>query len=159
MKFEDEIKKLIKKGKIRKTIPDKVDIKLFRILVHSLQWVSVGYASALYFAGKKLGKEIISQEVKGNDVKKILQEIGKFFQKYGVGKLEIKEIKESDAVVRLKEGSTSYHMEPIGKPVCFFESGLIAGVLEGKLKKKVAVNETMCGGLGDEEDEFKIRIG
>ncbi len=56
------------------------------------------------------------------------------------------------------ESSTSYGMEKIGKPVCFFEAGLIAGILEAKLKKKVTVTEVLCGGLGDKVDEFLIKF-
>ena len=159
MNFEEEIKKLIKTEKIRKTLPDKVDIKLPRIMMHSLQWVSVGYASALYFAGKRLGKEILSDETEGGDIKKILNGLGNLFEKYGMGKMEIKNIEEKSIIIRLKECSTCYKMESVGKPVCFFESGLIAGIIEAKTNKKVIVNETVCGGLGDEEDEFLVRIG
>jgi len=159
MTFEDDLKKLLKASKIRKTMPDKVDIKLERLLIHSLQWVSVGYASALYFAGKKLGKEILSQEIQSGDLKKVLQGIADFFQKYDIGKLEVKELEDKRVILHLKECSTCYHMESVGKPVCFFEAGLISGMLEAKTNKKNVVNETLCGGLGDEEDEFVVRIG
>ena len=119
MKFEDELKRLIKTGKIRKTLPDKVDVKFIRLLVHSLQWVSVGYSSALYFAGKKLGKEVISQEIKGSDLKKILEEIGNFFQKYGIGKLEIKDMKDpknvDKTVDELKQMSRAQQMKYVEK--------------------------------------------
>ncbi|MFQ6020989.1 MAG: V4R domain-containing protein [Candidatus Aenigmatarchaeota archaeon] len=154
-----ELKKSLKKGKIRKVMPDKVDLKLYRTLIHSLQWISVGYSSALYFAGKKLGKEIISEDIKGKDIKAILKEIASLFRKYGIGKIESKEVEEKRAVVQLKESASSYNMDPIGKTICFFEAGLIAGILEEKLKKKVTVRETRCGGLGDEVDEFVIRFG
>jgi predicted hydrocarbon binding protein len=159
MGFEKDLEVSLEKKKIRKTMPDKVDIKLYRTLVHSLQWVSVGYASALYFAGKKLGSEIISKHIKGNDIKTVMKGIVELFKTYEVGKLEITETSDKRNIAQLKDCATCYHMESIGKPVCFFEAGLIAGILEAKLKKKVVVNETLCGGLGDEIDEFNIRIG
>jgi hypothetical protein len=159
MSFDTELKNALKKGKIRKTMADKVDIKLPRILIHSLQWVSVGYSSALYFAGKRLGKEVLAKDIKGNNIKNLLKEIGGFFSKIGIGKMEIVEAGNNKSIVHLKECSTCYHMESIGKTVCFFEAGLIAGILEGKLNKNVTVNETVCGGLGDEIDEFTIKIG
>ena len=159
MGFEKDLEVSLKKGKIRKTLPDKVDLKLYRTLVHSLQWVSVGYASALYFAGKKLGSEIISKNIKGGDVKTIMKEISNLFSTYEVGRLEVLETSDKRNIAQMKDCATCYHMEAVGKPVCFFEAGLIAGILEAKLKKKVVVNETLCGGLGDEIDEFNIKIG
>ncbi len=159
MGFEKELEKSLKKGKIRKTLPDKVDIRLYRVLNHSLQWVSVGYASALYFAGKKLGSEILSKGVNGNDIKVLLKEVANLFKDYDIGKLEVVETSDKRNIVQLKDCATCYHMESVGKPVCFFEAGLISGILEARLKKKVVVNETLCGGLGDEIDEFNIRIG
>lgn len=159
MGFEKDLEKSLKKGKIRKVLPDKVDLKLYRTLVHSLQWVSVGYASALYFAGKKLGSEIISKDIGGNDIKTIMKEISELFKNYGIGNLEILETSDNRNIAQLKDCATCYHMEPVGKQICFFEAGLIAGILEAKVKRKVVVNETLCGGLGDEIDEFNIRIG
>lgn len=158
MGFEEELKKVLKAGKIRKTLGDKVDIKYMRSLIHSLQWISVGYSSALYFAGKKVGKEILSKDIKGSDLKTILKEIQDFFKNFGIGNIEISEIGER-TVLRLKECSTCFHMEEVGKTICYFEAGLISGILEGKLNKKVLVNETLCGGLGDEVDEFVVKIG
>jgi predicted hydrocarbon binding protein len=158
MGFEEAIKKTMKSGKVRKTMPDKVDIRLPRIIIQSLQWISVGYSSALYFAGKKLGKEIIAENIKGEDVKGILAGIGDFFKEYGIGTLTVKGVQEDKITVELQDCSTCYHMESIGKPICFFESGIICGILEEKLKKKVIVKETLCGGLGDEVDEFSIRL-
>ena len=67
-------------------------------------------------------------------------------------------MQSSKSVVRINESATAFGMKPVGKAVCFFESGLIAGVLEGKLKKKVTVNETLCVGLGDTTEEFLVRI-
>lgn len=158
MGFEDALKKSLKKEKIRKSEPDKVDIRLTRLLVQSLEWISVGYSSALYFAGKKLGKEIVSKEIKGNDIKSLLKFITEFFHGLGIGKIEVVEQSDKRIILHLKECSTCYHMSEVGKPVCFFESGLIAGILESKLSKAL-VNETLCGGLGDEIDEFQIKVG
>src|SRR4030067_1087445 len=132
MGFEKDLEKSLRKGKIRKTLPDKVDLKLYRTLIHSLQWVSVGYASALYFAGKKLGSEIISKDVKGNDIKSVMKEISNLFKTYEIGKLDVLETSDKRNIAQLKDCAACYHMESIGKTVCFFEAGLIAGILEAR---------------------------
>ena len=158
MSFEEDLKRYLKKEKIRKTLGDNVDIRYLRNLIHSLQWISVGYSSALYFAGKKLGKDIISKQIKGSDIKSVLKEIQDLFKDQGIGKLEIVELGDKKIVLQLKECSTCYHMTEIGKPICYFESGLISGIIEGAATKKNQVSETMCGGLGDEFDEFQIKM-
>jgi len=156
--IEDELGRIMKKEHIRKDMPDTVNLKLPRVLIQSLQWISVGYASALYFAGKKLGEKVVSKKLPGG-LKPMLNAIGDVFMDLGIGKLEVVEASAAKAIVRIYESSTAYGMKPINKPVCFFESGLIAGSLEGKLGKNIMVNEVQCGGLGDKYEEFVIRIG
>ena len=158
MGFKEELSRSLETRKVRKKGSDNVNLRLPRTIIHSLQWISVGYSSALYFGGKKFGKEIISKEIKGKDVKSILKEIGSFFNSQGVGKFQVKEISEKTATVRIIESYNSFAVGKIGKPICFFEAGIIAGILEGKLKKNITVNEVLCGGLGDEVDEFLIKL-
>ena len=40
---------------LRKELGDTIDIRLLRMIVFSLQWASIGYQSALRFAGMKFG--------------------------------------------------------------------------------------------------------
>ncbi len=148
MGVEKELNNLIKKK-----------VKNFpRALVLGLQWVSVGYSSALYFAGKKIGKDIAAKDVKGEDPKAILKEVAGVFKGMGIGSLSVKSIEEKKAVLVLKSGVTAHGMTPVGKSVCFFEAGLISGMLEGKLKKSITVTETRCGGLGHPEEEFMVKL-
>ena len=158
MGYDEELKKALHEKKIRKALSDNVNIKYPRFIVHSLQWVSVGYSSALFFGGKKVGKEILAPELKSKDIKDVLKDVGSFFESQGVGKFEIKEITDASITVRIKDSTTSYGMAPVGKPVCFFEAGIIAGIVEGRLGKNVVVNEVLCGGLGDDVDEFLIKL-
>lgn len=157
--IEDELGRVLKKERVRKQLPDTVNLKLPRALVQSLQWISVGYASALYFAGKKFGAAIIAQKLPDTKLTTVFAALGKLFSDLGIGRLELIEASRTKAIVRLYESATAYGMRPINKPVCFFESGLLAGVLESKLKTRITVNEVMCGGLGDECEEFVIKIG
>ncbi len=158
LNIEEELGRMLKKERIRKEMPDTVNMKLPRVLVQSLQWISVGYASALYFAGKKLGDTILAKQLPGG-LNPALKAISGIFMDMGMGRLEVVDASAAKAIVRLYEGSTAYGMKPINKPVCFFEAGIIAGVLENKLEKRVMVNEVLCGGLGDNCEEFVVRIG
>jgi len=129
-----------------------------RSLVLGLQWVSLGYSSALYFAGKKIGKEIASNEIKNKEPKEVFKGTIKVFKNMGLGSLSIKSVKEKNAVLILKDGTTAHGMARIGKTVCYFEAGLISGILEAKIKKVVNVSEVSCGGLGDSIEEFVVKF-
>lgn len=148
MGFDKELKNIVNKKS--KNFP--------RTLVLGLQWVSVGYSSALYFAGKKIGKEVVAKELKGSDAKAILKETAQVFKSLGIGNLSVKSLEENKAVLVLKNGTTASGMSPVGKSVCFFEAGLISGILEGRLKKSITVTETKCGGLGHPAEEFMVKL-
>lgn len=137
--------------------PGRESIMSKRAIIYSLEWLSVGYFSALYMAGKKFAKHALAERVKGkvSDANLFLE---RFFHDMGFGKLCVVGTKNGRYVYRLEKCATCYKMTPVGKPICFFEAGLISGILEAKLGKRVIVNETLCGGLGDEYDEFIARI-
>lgn len=135
----------------------KENIMSKRAIIYSLEWLSVGYFSALYMAGKKYAKHALAERIKGKlpDAHAFLV---KFFGDMGFGKLKVIGTQNERYVYRLDHCSTCWQMPPVGKQVCFFEAGLIAGILEAKLGKRVTVTETLCGGLGDDCDEFIARV-
>ncbi len=133
------------------------DSNLPRSLVLGLQWVSTGYSSALYFAGKKIGKEVAAKQIKSKSPKEVFKGTVKIFKNMGLGNLSTKFVKQKEAVLILKEGTTAHGMARIGKTVCYFEAGLISGILEAKIKKVVNVSEVSCGGLGDSTEEFVVK--
>jgi predicted hydrocarbon binding protein len=48
-------------------------------------------------------------------------------------------------------------MAPVGRTLCHFEGGLVAGALTTIFKQKIRAVETSCiGGLGDEACGFDI---
>ena len=50
-------------------------------------------------------------------------------------------------------------MEPVGRTLCSFEGGLIAGAVESILGKKATAKEITCiGGLGHETCGFDITL-
>ncbi|HLC51149.1 MAG TPA: V4R domain-containing protein [archaeon] len=153
--FDGAVKKLLEAKKPRKN--DRVDIRYLRAVVHSLQWVSLAESSSLYLAGKKFGKEA-AKSFKSSQVADVVKDLGKMFSDFGVGRLEIKEKDEKSIIVALKDSASSSGMESVGRPVCFFEAGIIDGAMEARLKRQTVVTEVLCGGLGDEVDEFLIKF-
>lgn len=128
-----------------------------RLLVYSLEWLSVGYFSALYMAGKKFAKNSLAGKCGSDNMRDANVFLEDFFVKAGIGELKL--VGESGAryVYRLENCSSCVDMCPVEKQICYFEAGIIAGFLEAKLRKRVVVRETLCGGLGDDCCEFVAR--
>ena len=128
-----------------------------RLLIYSLEWLSVGYFSALYMAGKKFAKNSLAEKCVSDSVREANAFLEGFFVKAGIGDLKL--VGESGAryVYRLENCSSCAGMCPVEKQICYFEAGIIAGFLEAKLRKRVVVRETLCGGLGDDCCEFVAR--
>lgn len=129
-----------------------------RLLVYSLEWLSVGYFSALYMAGKKFAKNSLSGKCDSSDIEKANAFLEEFFDKAGMGKLTLVGVSGARYVYRLENCSSCNGMHSLEKQICYFEAGVIAGFLEAKLKKRVVVRETLCGGLGDDYCEFVARV-
>ena len=76
-----------------------------------------------------------------------------------IGTIEIKEHSNKKIVIDVKECISCSGISPTGKPMCYFEGGLIAGALERIFNKQVKVRETKCiGGFKDEFCRFEAEI-
>jgi uncharacterized protein len=59
--------------------------------------------------------------------------------------------------VDVYECVTCSGMDTVGRPICHFEGGLVAGAVESVLKKKTKAREVTCiGGLGHETCGFDL---
>jgi len=62
--------------------------------------------------------------------------------------------------VDVYECVTCAGLTPVGRKLCSFEGGLIAGVMESIVKKPVTATEVTCiGGLGHKTCGFDVQIG
>jgi len=109
-----------------------------------------GASAVSYYAGKKLGKELGI---------KTLDELLALCAQLKMGIVKVPEITDSHIHVDVHECVTCSGMEPVGRPICHFEGGLIAGAVENISGKKVEAKEVSCiGGLGDETCGFDLSI-
>lgn len=157
---------------LRKKLGDQVDVRALRMIVFSLQWASVGYQSALRFAGMKLGKRI-GENSERSELSLILEEIKKIIETLREGKVEIEIIpKLKGAQIKIYESSLTAEIPNVLQKLCFFEEGFIEGYLDGVISKKgpiavagtevsiakVSVEEKRCVGLGDDFCGFLIKF-
>ena len=156
----------------RKELGDQADIRLCRMIVFSLQWASVGYQSALRFAGMKFGKRI-GTSCEKSELSLILEEIKKIIEFLREGKVEIEMVPELKGIqLKIYESSLTAGVPNVLQTLCFFEDGFIEGYLDGIISKKgsiavagqefsvtkISVEEKRCIGLGDDFCGFLIKF-
>jgi len=156
----------------RKELGEEVNIRFCRMIVFSLQWASVGYQSALRFAGMKLGKKI-GTDCKKSELSLVLEEIKRMLETLKAGKVEIEIMpKLKRAQLKIYESSLAAEVPNVLQKLCFFEEGFIEGYLDGVISKmgslavageegsiaKVAVEEQRCIGMGDDFCGFLIKF-
>ena len=128
-------------------------IPLYRIvrLVAFEDILGRGSGGLAYHAGKKLGSALGL-----NDLDAFLALCNEL--KIGIIKVPV----VSDSLIRVEvfECVTCSGLQSVGRTLCHFEGGMIAGAVEGILKKSARAVETTCiGGLGHDSCGFDVRLG
>jgi predicted hydrocarbon binding protein len=137
----------------RETLGSVAPIALFRLvrLVAFEEILGRGAAGPAYIAGKRLGRALG------------LPNLDAFLQLCSdlkIGRIDVPKMDDDAMYVDVYECVTCAGMETVGRKLCAFEGGLIAGVVEGVVKKPVTVSEMTCiGGLGHKSCGFNVKIG
>ncbi len=151
----------VKREKLGKSIP----IEIFRVFRHFSQIYAEELlgekAKNILFvnAGKELGLTV-GENLYNRSFERYIDNVKKFLKDKKIGILDITEISENKLVFQLDECITCSGMDNIGKRICFFEVGLVAGIVEayfGK-SKKVLAKETKCNANGEGICEVSVYI-
>jgi predicted hydrocarbon binding protein len=139
-----EIEDVVRTGRL--DLGDVVSITVFRVLRHIAleEIIGTGSGGIVYHAGKNIGKTLQ------------LETLDDFLDWVEKSKIGIPEVDGN--VVRVYECVTCSGIPNIGRAVCHFEGGLIAGFLENLWNKKVLAREIKCWGLGYDVCEFEIIV-
>ena len=154
---------MIKKGKhtkvevgnalsiLRPTLGDNAGIGLYRLLrlVALEDIIGRGASGTAYLAGKKLGNSLGLTN---------LEDFLELCKQLSIGIIKVPVLQKNEIRVEVYECVTCSGLEPVGRTLCHFEGGLVAGVVETVLKTDVRAHETHCiGGLGHDACTFEIR--
>src|SRR5579862_2509379 len=135
---------------LRPTLGDQAGIGLYRLLrlVALEDIIGRGAAGTAYIAGKKLGNGLGLTN---------LDDFLELCTALKIGIIKVPRLTESSAHVDVYECVTCAGMKPVGRTLCSFEGGLIAGVVESVTKKRARAREVTCiGGLGHDTCGFDI---
>ncbi|NWG31328.1 MAG: hypothetical protein HXY29_07520 [Rhodocyclaceae bacterium] len=128
-----------------------VSIAVFRLLRLVVLEDLFGPAAAAqaYLAGKKLGARLGLHDI---------EQFVALCQQLKIGDVSI-ETHDDLFKVDVHECVTCAGMSPVGRPICSFEGGLVAGAIGSIYGLKVQAREITCiGGLGDRTCGFEVRV-
>lgn len=136
----------------RPTLGPDAGIALYRLLrlVALEDIIGRGAAGTAYVAGKKLGLGLGLTTLEG---------FLELCSALKVGVIKVPVLTDNLIHVDVYECVTCSGMEPVGRTLCHFEGGLIAGAVESILKKRTRAQEVTCiGGLGHDRCGFDLEL-
>ncbi len=98
-------------------------------------------------AGKSIGKNF-SVENK----EELFEEMNEFWETTGLGSIKI----DDEGHLVIEECFDCGDMPDVGETLCSLDEGLIEGIIEESLGKKVTLDELECHGSGAEHCKFKL---
>ncbi|RUM59527.1 MAG: 4-vinyl reductase [Persephonella sp.] len=149
----------VDRPKLGKSVP----IEIFRVFRHYTQIYAKDLlgdrAKNILFinAGKELGKSI-GLRLLDKDLGMYIDKVKKFVEQEKIGILKVVEVSNEKLVFQLDECITCAGMDYIGERICFFEVGIVAGIVEAFLNKKVLAQETKCNANGENVCEVTVYL-
>jgi predicted hydrocarbon binding protein len=137
---------------LRPTLGDTAGVALYRLLrlVALEDIIGRGAAGTAYVAGKKLGNSLQLPS---------LEAFLELCTTLKIGVIEVPVLTENRIHVDVYECITCAGLATVGRVLCHFEGGLIAGVVETVVKKRAKAREVTCiGGLGHDACGFDIEM-
>jgi uncharacterized protein len=136
----------------RPELGNQAPVALFRLvrLVALEAIVGRGASGTFYVAGKKLGESLGLSKV---------EEFLAICDQLSIGKIEVSQQDDDHLHIDVRECVTCSGMSAVGRPLCHFEGGLVAGALKGILGREARAREVTCiGGLGDQACGFDVDL-
>jgi predicted hydrocarbon binding protein len=136
----------------RPSLGPEAGVALYRLLrlVALEDIIGRGAAGTAYVAGKKLGLNLGLSSLDG---------FLELCHGLKVGVIKVPVLTDSRIHVDVFECVTCSGLEPVGRPLCQFEGGLVAGAVQTILKKRTRAIEVTCiGGLGHECCGFDLDL-
>jgi len=137
---------------------DTLYVTTFRIgsSKNPISLTKAGYGTDIV-GGIELGTNLVK-----NGLIKSVEDIAPFLAKYKIGILDIfkeEEIEEGKKLdLRVYECIECSGLPNIGEPVCYFETGMIIGILGELTGKKVSAEEIRCWTSGYSFCQFDVEI-
>lgn len=137
---------------LRPSLGDQAGVGLYRLLrlVALEDIIGRGAAGTAYVAGKKLGLALGLTK---------LDDFLELCDALAIGVIKVPVMTASRIYVDVYECVTCSGMVPVGRPLCQFEGGIVAGAVQTILKKPTKAKELTCiGGLGHDSCGIEVLL-
>lgn len=145
-------------GKAATEDQDSLYVTTFRVgnLKKPISLSKAGYGTDVV-AGIEMGTNLVK-----NGIIKSVDDIGPFLAKYKIGIFDIfaeeKIEKGKKLDLRVYECIECAGLPNIGEPICYFETGMIIGILKELTHKEVSAEEIRCWTSGYSFCQFDVQI-
>jgi predicted hydrocarbon binding protein len=137
---------------VRPQLGDRAGVALYRLLrlVALEDIIGRGAGATAYVAGKKLGQNLGITK---------LEDFLALCQAISLGIVKVPVLSASRIYVDVYECVTCAGMTPVGRTLCQFEAGLVAGVVQSVTGKQTKAKEMTCiGGLGHDSCGVEVLL-
>ena len=147
----------------RPELGETIPLSVFRIFRQFSAQYSIeilgekGVQTTFSYAGRMLGLDI-GKQLYTEDLDEYIARVKKYVYDAKIGILKLVESDSDKMVFQLEECITCAGMPNLGMNICYFEVGLVAGIVETYLKKKVSAFETKCNVNGDNCCEVTVQL-
>ncbi len=124
-------------------------------LFHLVRYGLISFGIDLHPALKEIGRDAgksIAKDFSANEREGLLEEISDFWSEMKLGSIESPE----EEYITIKDCFDCESMPEVGNTLCSLDEGLLEGIIEERLGKKVRVNEEECHGTGSGQCKFRI---
>jgi predicted hydrocarbon binding protein len=148
---------------VRPKLGDTIPLSVFRVFrqfsaLHAEEILGrTGTKVVFQHAGRQLGIEV-GKSLHIDDLQEYLNRVFEYVEDNGIGILSVNTDEEGKMIFKLDECITCAGMPDIGKKICHFEVGIVAGAVEAFLGESVAATESKCNADGDDFCEVTVTV-
>jgi hypothetical protein len=142
---------------LRENLGDQINMGLFRAIRSATLAAGIEIDGLLYEQGYDLGETVFAGYMQSDNLDELLLELAGIWKKLRLGIVEVVGKKGQTITIRVFECYDCAYMPNVGKALCFFDAGIIAGILDTKREGRYSVEEVKCWGTGYTFCEFVIK--
>jgi predicted hydrocarbon binding protein len=153
-KLESDMKEYMLKYAASAGEPFEFFRLMFRTIRVALINEGIDIDPILHKAGTQVGEALYSQ-VADPDIKKLLNNLAKFWEQHKLGRLKVKGL--DPIVIVAYDCFECQDLPYLGRPACAFDSGILEAVFSAYYKDERLATETNCYAMGDSFCRFVIK--
>lgn len=125
-------------------------------LFHLIRFGLISFGLDVHPALKEIGRDAgksLAENFSEDTIEDLIEEIDEFWQENGLGTVDF-----IDDHLLIKDCFDCEDMPNVGHTLCSLDEGLIEGIMEERLGRKVTLSEIECHGTGADHCKFRMEM-